>query len=116
MGKAGVSKSLGLAAALALAGAAFAQTSYPPAPYLPGPYGPPPSQSAYAPRPTPDQCGARDLQYLVGKPTTEIPIPVEPSRRRVVCTTCPMTRETYSFRQTILFDANTGLVTSVACG
>jgi len=116
MGKAGVSRFLALAALLALTGAAAAQP-YPPSSYQPPSYQPPPSdgRQAYAPRPTADQCGARELQYLVGRPTTEIPIPVEPNRRRVVCTTCPMTPERYSFRQTILFDASTGLVTSVTC-
>lgn len=62
-----------------------------------------------------DRCGAADLQYLVGRPKTEIPIPVSPGARRVVCTTCPMTRDFREDRQTILFDAATGLVTAVAC-
>jgi hypothetical protein len=66
-------------------------------------------------RPTEDQCGAGALQYLVGRPKVEIPIPANPNNRRVVCTTCPMTRDYRAERQTIMFDAATGLVTSVAC-
>ncbi|HEX7799602.1 MAG TPA: proteinase inhibitor i78, partial [Asticcacaulis sp.] len=34
-----------------------------------------------------DQCGAQPLQYLVGRPRTDIPVPLDPSTRRVVCST-----------------------------
>jgi len=74
-----------------------------------------PPSSTPAPRPTKDQCGAADLQYLVGRPETEIPVAVDPTHRRVVCTTCPMTRDYRLDRQTILFNEKTHLVTSVAC-
>jgi len=122
MGKAGIERAIGLALALAaiLAPAAGAPQSYQPqSSYAPPAYSTPsqtPPPSSYTRQPSSDQCGAGELQYLVGQPTTEIPIPLEPSRRRVVCTTCPMTQEHYSFRQTILFDATTGRVTSVSCG
>jgi hypothetical protein len=115
MGKAGLRKGLGVIAILGVAGGALAQTYYSPPAYPPAASPPPPPPSSYSPRPSADQCGSHDLQYLVGRPTTEIPIPVEPSRRRVVCTTCPMTQEHYTFRQTILFDPVTGLVTAVTC-
>ncbi|MEO8811527.1 MAG: hypothetical protein ABI376_01270 [Caulobacteraceae bacterium] len=62
-----------------------------------------------------DQCGADPLRYLVGRPRTEIPVPVDPGRRRVICTTCPMTREYIAGRLTILYDARNDQVTSVAC-
>jgi len=75
----------------------------------------PPVAPAPQPSPPPDRCGAKDLQFLVGRPKIEIPIPLIPSARRVLCTTCPMTYEFRADRQTILFDARTGLVTSVAC-
>ncbi len=75
----------------------------------PAPQAPPPTPSA-------DACGAGALQYLVGKPHTEIPPPVYPSRRRVVCSTCVMTQDYEPSRLTILFSAATGLVTSVKCG
>ncbi len=71
--------------------------------------------AAPAPRP-PDTCGAAALQYLVGKPHTDIPPALYPSRRRVVCSTCVTTQDYASWRQTITYDEQTGLVTSVRCG
>jgi hypothetical protein len=89
----------------------------PPAPAAaPPPAAPAPPAPAPAPAPSADACGASTLQYLVGKPHTDIPAPVYPSRRRVVCSTCVMTQDHQSDRQTILFSAQTGLVTSVTCG
>ncbi len=73
--------------------------------------GPPPP-----PRPAPDQCGLDELRGTVGKSRLQIPIPIEPGRRQVICDTCPRTREFIAGRQTVLFDAKTGLVTSVSCG
>ena len=87
-----------------------------PAPFIaPPPAAAPPAQAAPPPRPA-DSCGAVDLQYLIGKPRTEIPIPLYPNRRRVVCSTCPMTQDYVSTRQTIIYDAGSGLVSSVKCG
>ncbi len=63
-----------------------------------------------------DQCGASGLQYLVGKPRTEIPVPLDPGARRVVCSTCVTTREFRADRQTIVFDTETGIIKSVTCG
>lgn len=89
----------------------------------PMPRGPPPPQSNMSRPPPPprnqeppDSCGARPLQYLVGRPRTEIPIPLEPGRRRVVCSTCPITQDYSAYRQTIIYDAQTGLVKEVKCG
>ncbi|MHB8530007.1 MAG: peptidase inhibitor I78 [Caulobacteraceae bacterium] len=84
----------------------------PPAPRLPSP----PPLAIPPPRPQADQCGAGALQALVGRPETQIPVPLTPGARRVICTTCPMTREYIPGRLTILFDPVSGLVTSVACG
>ena len=90
--------------------------------------GPPPRESAPPPRtslvsappPRPaapvDSCGARGLQYLVGRPRTEIPVPLHPSMRRVVCLTCPISDEIAPMRQTILYDPDSGLVREVRCG
>jgi hypothetical protein len=66
--------------------------------------------------PGPDRCGASSLQFLVGRPRTDIPVPLVPSRRRVLCVGCPMDGGENPFRQTILYDGKTGLVTSVTCG
>ena len=89
-----------------------------PAPPLVLPPGPPVAGSA-PPAGTPQlasSCGASDLQYLVGRSHTEIPPPVDPSRRRVLCSTCVMTPENEPWRQTIIFSSVTGRVTLVACG
>ncbi len=63
-----------------------------------------------------DTCGAAELAYLVGKPRTEIPIPADLTRRRVVCTTCPVDGEVRPERQTITYDSATNHVTKVSCG
>ena len=79
---------------------------------------PPPAAPAPAPAPpaTADACGAAALQSLIGKPHTDIPPPVYPGRRRVVCSTCVMTQDYQPYRQTIIFSSATGLVTSATCG
>jgi hypothetical protein len=86
----------------------------PPAPFIAPPPPAPPAQAAPL-KPT-DACGAIDLQYLIGRPRSEIPIPLQPSRRRVVCSTCPVTQDYVPYRQTIIYDAGSGLVSSVKCG
>jgi hypothetical protein len=61
-------------------------------------------------------CDAASLTYLIGKPRTEIPVPVDPSRRRVACTTCPVSEDYQPDRTNILYDAQTGKVTKLKCG
>ena len=63
-----------------------------------------------------DMCGARPLQYLVGKPRSAIPVPVNVSKRRVTCTTCPVTMDFREDRLNIFFDAETGIIKEVKCG
>lgn len=84
-----------------------------------------PSQQPEQPRAAPapeykplanDTCGASALQRLVGKPRTEIPVPLNPSSRRVVCSSCVVTQEFRADRQTIVFDTDTGIIKSVKCG
>ena len=75
------------------------------------PGAPPPT-----PRPTGDQCGAGAAQKLVGRPRTEIPVPVLPALQRVACTTCPVTLDFNPRRLNFLFDAETGVVREVKCG
>ena len=104
-------------AALIAVGACTAPPPPPPAPAAPPPAPPPPVAAAPAPPPKPhDSCGASALQYLVGKPRTDIPVPVNPAMRRVVCSTCVITQDFIGARQTIMYDSQTGLVTSVRCG
>ncbi len=82
--------------------------------------GSPPSTITARPLPAPPDdigaCEAASLAYLIGRPKTEIPVPVNPSRRRVSCTTCPVTQDYSPDRTDILFDPTTGLVTAVKCG
>ena len=76
-----------------------------------------PEPSASQARPVAnDQCGAEQLQYLVGKPRTDIPVPLNPGKRRVVCSTCVITMDYAADRQTIVFDTDSGLIQSVKCG
>ncbi len=109
-----------IVAALALGACAGPQGPAPtaaPAAAAPAPPPPPPVAAAPAPPAKPrDSCGASELQYLVGKPRTEIPVPVNPAMRRVVCSTCMITQDFVASRQTITYDVRTGLVTSVRCG
>ena len=86
-------------------------TAAPPA----APQPPPVAVAPALPLPPPDQCGAYELQDLVGKPRQSIPVPVDPSRRRVVCTTCPITMDFSPERLTIYYDAESGLVTKLQC-
>ena len=67
------------------------------------------------PRP-PDTCGAAALAGLVGRPRTQIPVPVDLTRRRVACTACPVAPDVRLDRVNILFDAQTGIVTKITCG
>ena len=76
---------------------------------------PPPPPVSYRPM-AEDQCGAYALQGLVGKPRTEIPVPLDPGKRRVVCSSCIVTQEYRADRQTIIFSSETGIIESVKCG
>lgn len=75
---------------------------------------PPPRAPEYKPLAA-DTCGAQALQHLVGQPRTEIPVPLHPDKRRVVCSTCVVTQEFRADRQTIVFDTDTGIIKSVSC-
>jgi len=66
--------------------------------------------------PTTDLCKAGDLQWLVGKPKTDIPVPVEVVNRRVTCTTCPVTEDYSPHRLNIFFNEQTEIVEQVRCG
>jgi hypothetical protein len=117
----GWSRASKLAAAIAVAvlGACAepaAKLPPPPAPVVTPPPPPPAPTPPRPPAPPKDACGASPLQSLVGRPRTEIPVPVYPGRRRVVCSTCVMTQDYNPGRLTIIFDSNTGLVKSVRCG
>lgn len=94
---------------------ACASTSEP----APAPAPPPVTEAPTVPLPPPppeDSCKAADFQYLVGRNKSEIPVPTDPSRRRVACTTCPVTMDYRPDRLNIFFDAKTGIIKEVKCG
>jgi hypothetical protein len=102
---------------LVVTGAGRTQTVTPltaPAPMSAQPAQPPPYIAP--PAPIQSHCEAASLAWLVGKPRTAIPVPVDPTSRRVSCTTCPVTQDYLPERTDILFDAQTGLITAVKCG
>lgn len=66
--------------------------------------------------PTADLCRAGEMQWLVGKPKTDIPVPVDVVNRRVTCTTCPVTEDYSPHRLNIFFNEQTGIVEQVRCG
>jgi len=76
----------------------------------------PPKASQPAPAVKGDTCHAAALQYLVGKNKAEAPAPVDPSRRRVYCSTCAVTLDYRPDRLDIEFDEATGTITAVKCG
>jgi hypothetical protein len=111
---------IGVAAVIAVvAGVGWAQTVTPltaPAPASAQPPQPPYIAPPTTPAPIQSRCEAASLAWLVGKPRTAIPVPVDLSNRRVSCTTCPVTQDYVPERTDILFDAQTGLITAVKCG
>lgn len=129
MGEAGVTRKAWLGLALLLAACAPHYPTRAPPAAAPAPAPPQPTQPAQSvqpprlspPPPAPrvtvkDQCGAADLQGLVGRPRTEIPIPVDPNRQRVACTTCPVTLDYNPQRLNFFFDAATGVIKEIRCG
>ena len=76
----------------------------------------PPSTGQDAAAPATDLCRAGEMQWLVGKPKTEIPVPVEMENRRVTCTTCAVTEDYSPRRLNIFFNEETGTVEQVRCG
>lgn len=89
------------------------------APVLSPPPSPPPPKQSPAPKPqvsARDQCGAAELQRLVGRPRTEVPVPLNPSRQRVACTTCPVSEDFDPSRLNFFFDADTGRIKQIRCG
>lgn len=111
--------------ALLLAGCVeprYPVTRPPPSEAAPARPQPPPRRSPVRPpvrtppAPAPDQCGARAQQRLVGRPRTEIPIPLEPNKQRVACTTCPVTLDYRPERLNFFFDAKAGIIKEVRCG
>lgn len=109
---------LGLGLALLLASCSSAPEPAPPPPPT-TPTAPPAIALPATPpasEPEKDQCGLKDAQAFIGKSRTSLPAPVDPSRWRVACTTCPVTMDYRPDRLNILFNADTGVVQQVKCG
>ena len=93
----------------------------PPAP-APQPSSPSPSFASPAPAPSPpppvsrDACGAADAQRLVGRPRSEIPVPLLPALQRVACSTCPVTMDFNPRRLNFFYEPATGIIKEVRCG
>ena len=77
---------------------------------------PAPAPVVVAPSPVRDECGAAELQGLVGRPRTEVPVPLLPQLQRVACTTCPVTEDHNPRRLNFLFDAASGAIREIRCG
>jgi hypothetical protein len=105
-------------AAVVLLGLTACASDPAPAPQPPPAAPPPTSTHAPAPRPRPatDMCGAYEVQDLVGRPRSEVPVPVLPALQRVACTTCPVTMDYNPKRLNFLYDAETGIIKEVKCG
>lgn len=108
---------------LGLIGVVLVLASCSSGPPAPAPMPPPATPTAppalalpAAPEPEKDQCGLKDAQAFVGKARTDLPAPVDPSRWRVACTTCPVTTDYRPDRLNILFNPDTGVVQQVKCG
>lgn len=106
-----IQRVLTIAALMVLAGCASESSAPSPAPTAPTQRPTPP-----APQKSADQCGAAEAQSLVGRPRTEIPVPVLPALQRVACTTCPVTMDFNPRRLNFFYDAETGLIREVRCG
>ncbi len=81
----------------------------------PGPSQPPDHPGPAAPAAN-TTCEAASLAWLVGKPRSAIPVPVDPNSRRVYCSTCMVTQDYIPGRTDIVFDTETGIITAVKCG
>lgn len=103
-------------AGMVLAGAVAACASPSPPTVDNKPLAPPPPPPARVDSGSADQCDAKALANLVGKNKSEIPVPVNPSLRRVACTDCPVTMDYNPRRTNIFFDATTGVIKEVKCG
>ena len=107
---------VGVSAVLFLASCSSGAPAPAPMPPPSTPTGPPAIALPAAPVAEKDQCGLKDAQAFVGKNRTDLPAPVDPSRWRVACTTCPVTMDYRPDRLNILFNPDTGVVQQVKCG
>ncbi len=74
-----------------------------------------PMERVEAPMPGPSRCDAEGAQSLVGSHVGAVSFP-EGANVRVVCTTCPTTKDLRPDRLNVRFDEATGIIQSVDCG
>lgn len=101
---------------IALAVVVLASACSTPPSNVPPPAAPPSPPPPAAPAPVADTCGAQAYQHLIGRPRSEVPVPVRPELQRVACTTCAITMDFNEQRLNFFFDAATGLIKQVRCG
>ncbi|MBL0969404.1 MAG: hemolysin [Brevundimonas sp.] len=70
---------------------------------------------APAPTDAPQPCDAAAARSMIGQNAAAISFPAD-SNVRVVCTTCPTTRDYRPDRLNVRFNQATGIVESVDCG
>lgn len=71
----------------------------------------PPSEGT----PIPQQCGVEAARSLIGSHVGEVSFP-QGANVRVVCTTCPTTKDLRPDRLNVRFDQATGIIERVDCG
>ncbi|MDP3800589.1 peptidase inhibitor I78 [Brevundimonas sp.] len=77
--------------------------------------------AACAPVPTPDgtpisqRCDAEAARSLIGSHVGAVSFPQD-ANVRIVCTTCPTTKDLRPDRLNVRFDQATGIIESVDCG
>lgn len=65
--------------------------------------------------PIPQRCGAEAARSLIGTHVGAVSFPAD-ANVRIVCTTCPTTKDLRPDRLNIRFDQTTGIIRSVDCG
>lgn len=84
--------------------------------YFAAPPPAPPSPSPSPRRPPIDACGASGMQYLVGRPISELPGGYGREHRRVIGQRSYYEDRYVAERLTIIFDEDSGRITRVRCG
>ena len=65
--------------------------------------------------PIPQRCNADSMRSLIGSHVGAVTFPAD-ANIRIVCTTCPTTKDLRPDRLNIRFDQATGIIRSVDCG
>jgi hypothetical protein len=74
-----------------------------------------PVATSTGPAPVPQVCGAAGAQSLIGSHVGAVSFPAD-ANVRVVCTTCPTTKDLRPDRLNVRFNQDTGIIERVDCG